>query len=82
MLTSSTSFQAFTNNWDLLNNMNESDAQMVQETKDLRAVVEEQEKVEAEKASQAEQAKNETKALVDEAQATYDSLSAEAACSP
>ncbi len=79
VLTSSTSFQAFTNNWDLLNNMNESDAQMVQETKDLRAVEEEQEKVEAEKASQAEQAKNETKALVDEAQATYDSLSAEAA---
>lgn len=79
VLTSSTSFQAFTNNWDILNDMNESDAQMVQETKDLRAVVQEQEQVEAEKAAAAEEAKTQTQALVDEAQATYDSLTAEAA---
>lgn len=79
VLTSSTSFKAFTNNWDILNGMNESDAEMVQETKDLRAVVEEQERVEAEKAAAAEEAKTQTQALVDEAQATYDSLTAEAA---
>ncbi len=79
VLTSSTSFQAFTNNWDILNDMNESDAEMVQETKDLRAVVEEQERVEAEKAATAEEAKTQTEALVNEAQATYDSLTAEAA---
>lgn len=79
VLTSSTSFQAFTNNWDILNDMNESDAQMVQQTKDLRAVVQEQEQVEAEKAAAADEAKTQTQALVDEAQATYDSLTAEAA---
>lgn len=79
VLTSSTSFQAFTNNWDLLNDMNESDAQMVQQTKDLRAVVEEQEKVEAEKAEVAAQTQAEAESLVAEAQATYDALSAEAA---
>lgn len=79
VLTSSTSFQAFTSNWDLLNDMNQSDANMVQETKELRAVVEEQERVEAEKAAVAAEVKAEAESLVNEAQATYDALSAEAA---
>lgn len=79
LLLGATTFKAFTNNWGLLNDMNESDAEMVQETKDLRAVVEEQERVEAEKAAAAEEAKTQTEALVNEAQATYDSLTAEAA---
>lgn len=86
VLTSSASFKDFTNNWDILNEMNQSDADMVQETKDLRAVVEEQEKeaaeqerVETEKAAVAEQVKNEAESLVSEAEATYNALSAEAA---
>lgn len=86
VLTSATSFKAFTNNWDLLNDMNESDADMVQQTKDLKAVVEEQEKeaaaqeeTEAKKAAEAEAEKNEAEQLVNETQAIYDSLTAEAA---
>ncbi len=86
VLTSSTSFKAFTNNWDLLNDMNQSDADMVQQTKDLKAVVEEQEKeaaaqeeTEAKKAAEAEAEKTEAEKLVNETQAIYDSLTAEAA---
>ncbi len=66
--------------------MNQNDADMVQETKDLRAVVEEQEKeaaaqeeVEAKKAEEAAADKDEAERLVSETQAIYDSLSAEAA---
>lgn len=86
LLLGATSFQAFTSNWDLLNQMNENDAEMVQQTKDLRAEVEaqkaeyaEQEKVAAEQAAQAKQVQQEAQQLVDETQAIYDSLSAEAA---
>lgn len=86
MLLGATSFKAFTNNWGILNNMNENDAEMVQETKDLRVkvqeektVYEEQEKVAAEKAEAAEAVQAEAQALVDQVQATYDSLSSEAA---
>ena len=62
LLLGATSFQAFTTNWDLLNSMNENDAEMVQETKDLRAEVEqqkatyaEQERIAAEQAEAARQ---------------------------
>lgn len=86
LLLGSTTFQAFTNNWDLLNSMNENDASMVQQTKDLRAEVEqqkatyaEQEAIAAEKAETARQVKEEAEATVAEMQALYDSLSAEAA---
>ena len=86
LLLGSTTFQAFTNNWDLLNSMNENDANMVQQTKDLRAEVEqqkatyaEQEAIAAEKAETARQVKEEAEATVAEMQALYDSLSAEAA---
>ncbi|WP_172135008.1 NlpC/P60 family protein [Adlercreutzia sp. ZJ473] len=86
LLLGSTTFQAFTNNWDLLNNMNENDANMVQQTKDLRAEVEaqkatyaEQERIAAEQAETARQVKEEAEATVAEMQAVYNSLSAEAA---
>ena len=39
-LMGATSFAEFTQNWDLLNGLNESDAEMVAQTKDLRAQVE------------------------------------------
>ncbi len=86
LLLGATSFQAFTTNWDLLNDMNENDAEMVQQTKDLRAEVEqkkaeytEQERIAAEQAEQARIVQEEAQAVVSEMQATYDSLSAEAA---
>lgn len=86
LLLGATTFKAFTNNWGLLNDMNESDAEMVQETKDLRTEVEEQKAVYAEqekqaaaKADEAEKVKDDAAALQAEMQATYDSLSAEAA---
>lgn len=86
MLLGSTSYQAFTNNWNVLNEMNDSDEAMVAESKELKAQIEEekavyteQERVAAEKAATAEQIKAEAEALVEEVQATYDALSAEAA---
>lgn len=85
LLLGSTSFTAFTNNWGLLNNMNEDDAEMVEQTKTLRAEVQEQkevyaqqEAVAAENVEKAAAAQKEAKALYDEMQATYNTLSAEA----
>lgn len=85
MLLGSTSFQAFSSNWTLLNNMNEKDAEAVAQTKILREevieqkrVYTEQEAVAAEKKSQAAAAQQEAKALVTEMQNTYNTLSAEA----
>ncbi len=86
LLLGSATFQAFANNWDLLNQINEGDAELVQQTKDLRAEIEEQKAVYAEQARVAEEKANEAKRIEEEAQATvatmqatYDSLSAEAA---
>lgn len=85
LLLGATSFRAFTTNWGVLNNMNESDAQMVQSTKDLKAEVEEQkavyaeqEQIAAEKAAAAKVAKDEAATLVQQQQSIYNSLSAEA----
>lgn len=85
ILLGSTSFQAFSTNWDVVNNMNDNDAEMVQKTKKLRTVVQkqkevytEQESVAAQKAKEAERIKKEAESLVAETQATYESLSAEA----
>lgn len=85
LLLGSTSFTAFTNNWGLLNNMNEDDAEMVEQTKTLRAEVQEQkevyaqqEAVAAENVEKAAAAKREAEALVAEMQTTYNTLSAEA----
>ena len=86
ILLGASSFQAFTNNWDLLNAMNQSDADMVQETKELRSEVEEkkaeyaeQEKVAAAKAEEMAAIVKDSEALVNQQQAVYDNLSAEAA---
>lgn len=86
LLLGSTSFQAFASNWDLLNDMNENDAEMVEETKTLReevtaekAVYEEQRNVAAQKAQEAEDTKQEAEGLVQQTRDVYDSLSAEAA---
>ncbi|MCI8468872.1 MAG: hydrolase Nlp/P60, partial [Eggerthellaceae bacterium] len=69
-----------------LNDMNQDDADMVEQTKELKAEVEqqkaeyaEQERVAADRANEAARVKAEAEALVDQMQATYDSLSAEAA---
>lgn len=85
LLLGSTSFTAFTNNWGILNNMNEDDAEMVDQTKTLRAEVQEQkevyaqqEAVAAENVEKASAAKKEAEALVAEMQTTYNTLSAEA----
>ena len=86
LLLGSATFQAFANNWDLLNQINDDDAALVQQTKDLRAEVQQQEAVYAEqarvaeeKADEAARIEAEAAATVDSMQATYDSLSAEAA---
>ena len=86
LLLGSTTFQAFASNWDLLNDMNENDANMVEETKTLRAEVESEKAVYAEqrdvadkKAKEAEEVEKEANALVDQMTETYNSLSAEAA---
>lgn len=85
LLLGATSFQAFTTNWGVLNNMNEDDAEMVEQTKTLRAEVQEQkevytqqEAVAAENVQKAASAQKEAQALYDEMQATYNTLSAEA----
>lgn len=86
LLLGSTTFQAFASNWDLLNDMNENDANMVEETKTLRAEVESEKAVYAEqrdvadkKAKEAKEVEEEANALVDQMTETYNSLSAEAA---
>lgn len=85
VLLGSTTFDSFTTNWDILNSMNQSDATMVQQAKDLRAEVQKQEKayaeqqrVATEKADEAKHAKDDTASTMAAMQATYDSLSAEA----
>ena len=84
LLLGATSFQAFTTNWDVLNNMNENDSAMVQQTKDLKAeveaekaVLEEQEQAAKEAAEQAAATKAEAETLVNQYQSLYDSLNAE-----
>lgn len=85
MLLGATSFQAFSTNWGVLEDMNEADSKMVEDTKQLRSDVEaqkevytEQEAVAAQKAEEAKELQEQAQALVDEMQATYDALSAEA----
>ena len=85
LLLGATDFQSFTTNWDLLNDLNQNDADMVEETKTLKADVEKQKEVFAEqeriaraKAEEAAQVKAEAEALVAESRAVYESLNAEA----
>ena len=86
VLLGSASFSEFVNNWNLLDKMNQSDIELVDETKTLRqqiedekAVYAEQEQVAAQKAEEAKRIQEEAQATVNDMQATYDSLSAEAA---
>lgn len=86
LLLGSTTFEDFTTNWDLLNKMNQSDADMVQQSKDLRADIEaekeeyaRQEAVAAEKTEESKRIKEEAESTVAAMQETYDTLSAEAA---
>ena len=78
-------FEEFATTWNLLEMLNEEDAQLVQQTKDARAELEaaqaeaeEQAQVAAEKTAEAEAVRDEAEATTAEMQATYDQLSAEA----
>lgn len=80
-----TTFEEFTNNWGLLEQLNEGDADMVQQTKDLRAEVEDakaelerQEKLAAEKAIEAQRIKEDAERTVSELQVLVAQLDAEA----
>ena len=86
MLLGATSFEEFATSWDMLNKVNENDANMVQERKDLAVEAEEQAKIyneqaliAAQKSQEAAEAASQAEATVAEMQATYDSLSEEAA---
>ena len=84
-LMGATSFAEFTQNWDILNGLNENDTQMVAETKTLRETVEtskaeyaKQEKIAADKAAEAKAIKEEVEAKIAQADALMNSLDAEA----
>ena len=86
LLLGATTFQEFSTGWDMLNTLNENDADLVQQTKDLRAEVQEQQaayaeqqRVAAEKADEALRSKQEAASTMSAMQATYDSLSGRAA---
>lgn len=86
LLLGSTSFSEFATNWDLLNKVNDNDAELVQRNKDLRteaqeqkATFEEQSRTAAAKASEAKQIQDEAQSTVNSMQQTYDGLSAEVA---
>ena len=86
LLMGATSFAQFATNWDLLVSINESDAELVRQTKELRAEAEvqrseyaEQERIAAEKADEAKRIQDDTAATMSAMKATYDNLSAEAA---
>ena len=79
------SFDEFAQNWDLLNTLNESDAQAVSETKELRKAVEsskeeyaKQEAIAAGKAKEAASIKSECEDRISQANSLMDSLDAEA----
>lgn len=79
------SFEEFTQNWDLLNQMNANDADMVDQTKtlreDLQAAKDEyarQEEIAAAKAAEAKQIQDETQVKVSQATELVNSLDAEA----
>ena len=80
-----TSFEEFTQNWALLNKMNENDGQMVDETKTLREELQaskdeyaRQEKIAADKAAEAKVIQTEAEAKVAQATELVNSLDAEA----
>lgn len=85
LLFGSATFEEFAQNWDILQKMNQDDADAVEQTKALRADNEAQkeeyaaqEKIAAEQLAESERILAESKALAEEYQAAYDSLDAEA----
>ncbi len=86
LLLGAASFSEFANNWDLLVSINESDAELVQQSKDLRAEAQaqeaeyaEQSRIAGEKAAEAKRIQDETASTMAVMKSTYDNLSAEAA---
>ncbi len=85
LLFGSTTFQQFATNWDILLVINEDDAQLIEESKNLQEELSEQETILAQQESRAAEAaqtamlaRDDASATVASMQATYDSLSAEA----
>lgn len=79
------SFDEMTQNWDLLNTMNENDADMVDQTKTLREELQaakdeyaRQEQIAADKAAEAKQIQDDVQVKVDNAAVLVSSLDAEA----
>ncbi len=79
------SFEEFATNWNILETMNENDAELVAKTKESREKVEaakveyeQQEQLATEKAEEAKRIKEEAEATTAQMQQTYDSLNAEA----
>lgn len=84
-LLGASTFAEFTQNWDILNSINENDAQMVSQTKELRENVEaskaeyaKQEKIAADKAAEAKSIKDDVEAKISEADQLMNSLDEEA----
>lgn len=84
ILFGATTFDEFATNWDLLNTLNESDAQLVEDTKTLRAELEaalaeyeKQEQIAAEKEEEARIAKEEGEATAAEYEAVLNGLDEE-----
>lgn len=80
-----TSFSEFTQNWDLLNQMNEQDSDMVDQAKSLREELEaakdeyaRQEQIAADKAAEAKDIQEKAQAKVDQATELVNQLDAEA----
>ncbi|MCL1797006.1 MAG: NlpC/P60 family protein [Eggerthellaceae bacterium] len=85
ILLAARSFEEFATNWDILNHMNQSDADMVEEAKDLRAQIEEekaefarQEAIAEEKTALAKTIKEKAEATVVELEALLETLDEEA----
>ena len=81
-----TSFEDFATTWNILEDLNQDDAQLVQQTKTAREELEaakteaeEQAKVASDKAEEAKQVADAADAKVAEMQSVYDNLSSEAA---
>ena len=86
MLLGAASFEEFATSWDVLNKVNENDADMVKERKELAEEAEEQAniyneqaRIAAQKSQEAAEAEAQAESTVAEMQAIYDALSAEAA---
>ena len=85
LLLGAASFNEFTTNWDLLNRLNENDADMSAQAKELRdeaekqrATYSEQAEIASSKSEDAATAYADAQAIVEQMQATYESLSEEA----